>query len=87
MNNEIKIGPTYEDFFEEVWDYVSSHIVTDDMWDKHEESFQELTFDLYAYYKNTNLTLPTGDIHTLVSSKVYARIIESFVKNFIKELS
>lgn len=91
MNRDIveedKIEPTYEDFFEEVWEYVSDHIVNDDMWYKHEDKFQELTFSLFNYYKNTNLTLPNGDVQVLVSSKIYARIIEAFVKNFTEELS
>lgn len=77
----------YEVFFDEVWDYVSEHIVNDDMWEKYDEKFQELTFDLFQFYKNTNITLPTGEIVPLVSSKVYARIIESFIKNFSENLS
>lgn len=82
MNTEFNIDLYYETFFEEVWDYVSEHIVTQDMWDKHEDQFQELTFELFQYYKNTTITLPNGEVQMLVSSKIYARIIESFVKNF-----
>lgn len=85
--NEEYIENNYETFFEEVWDYVSHHIVNDDMWEKHTEKFQELTFDLFQFYKNTCLTLPNGEVQFLVTPKVYARIIESFVKNFSKELS
>lgn len=79
-------GKTYEDFFEEVWDYVSQHIVDDDLWENHVEQFQEVTFDLYKIYSNTSMNLPTGEVIPLVSTKVYARIIESFVKNFKNKL-
>lgn len=86
MNEEFNIEPNYEDFFTEVWECVSEQVVDDNMWDKHLDKFQEMTFNLYDFYKNTNITLPNGDVHPLVSSKVYARIIESFVKNFTEEL-
>ena len=87
MNSNFNIEMTYENFFEEVWDYVSEHIVTDDMWEEHKEKFQELSYDLYQFYKGSTLNMPNGEVQYLVSSKVYARIIESFVKNFSKELS
>ena len=86
MNEENNLLKSYEDFFEEVWDYIPYNIVSDDMWDKHISKFQELTFELYHFYKNTVLTLPNGDKIILVSTKVYARIIEAFVKNFNEEL-
>lgn len=78
---------SYETFFEEVWEYIPYNIVSDELWYKHEDKFQELTFELYQYYKNTFLTLPNGEQITLVSSKIYARIIEAFVKNFNEFLS
>lgn len=81
-NNINKPFVSFDDFFEDVWDYVSEVIVDDDLWDKHKSRFQELTFDLYQYYNNTTMTFPTGEVQHLVSSKIYARMIESFVKNF-----
>lgn len=87
MNEEINTIKSYETFFEEVWDEVPYSIVSDDMWDKHETKFQELTFDLYHYYQNSRLNLPDGQVINLVSSKIYARIIEAFVKNFSELIS
>lgn len=77
----------YEIFFEEVWDYVSPSVVDNDMWDRARPKFLELTYELFQFYKNTRLTLPDGTVINLISSKIYARIIETFVKNFNKELS
>lgn len=104
MSIEINTEQSYESFFEDVWDYVSQHIVDDDMWEKHIDDFQEVTFDLYQFYVNTsyigNTVVERIDPEThevikdIVSTRIYpitskicARMIESFVKNFSKELS
>lgn len=86
MSLNIKRIKTYEEFFEDVWDYVSNYIVNDDLWDAHIDKFQELTFDLYHIYKNTagSPALGESDQPTM---KIYARIIEAFVKNFGKLFS
>lgn len=73
---------SYEDFFSVVWDYVSENIVDDDLWEAHEDNFYELTFELYEFYSKTTISLPSGDIQELLSPKVCARLIESFIKNF-----
>lgn len=69
MTREIEnTEQSYEAFFEDVWDYVSQHIVNDDMWETHEEKFQEITFDIYQFYKNTSYLgstiVETIDPHT-----------------------
>ena len=72
----------YEEFFNLVWDYVSDFIVDDDLWDKHQDKFYDMTFDLYDLYSKATLTLPTGKRQELLSPKICARLIEAFVKNF-----
>ena len=37
----------YNEFFEEVWDYISEDVVTDEFWQNNEEFIRELTFDYY----------------------------------------
>lgn len=85
--NELDNIITYETFFEDVWEEVSYSVVSDDLWEKNEDKFQELTFDLYQYYKRTHIQLSDGQLYMLIPVKTIARMIESFVKNFIQELS
>lgn len=82
MNTDFSTEYRYEEFFEEVWDYVSGSLVDDKMWNKYLDKFQEVTFELYNIHKKTLLTLPSGETQSLLSTKVCARIIESFVSNF-----
>lgn len=72
----------YDEFFNIVWDYVSEYIVTDDLWEAHEDKFYALTFDLYDLYTKATITLPTGEKQELLSPKICARLIEAFVNNF-----
>lgn len=67
---------SYDEFFETVWDYVSDKVVSDDMWERHLDRFQELTFDLYKYYKHTHYS------ENVNVFKTYARMIEAFVSSF-----
>ena len=73
---------SYDEFFNDVWDYVSEHIVDDELWQKHEEEFYAMTFDLYDLYSKASITFPNGERQELLTPKVCARIIESFIKNF-----
>lgn len=82
MNEDRNLIKNYETFFEEVWDFIPNNIVNDDVWYKHEEKFQELTFGLYHFYKSTQIVLPDGQKISLISTKIFARMIEVFVKNF-----
>lgn len=69
---------TYDEFFWEVWDYVSENIVSKELFNKHKDSFYEITFDLYQVHQNNSIYRWAGFNPT----RIYARIIESFVKNF-----
>ena len=72
----------YETFFEDLWDEVSPQLVSDDIWYKDEPKFQELTFELYRLYQSTTITSPLGEAIPLLPDKIFARIIESFFKQF-----
>lgn len=72
----------YEEFFNVVWDYVSEHIVDDDLWEAHVDEFCAMTFDLYDLYSKAIITFPNGEKQEVLSPKICARLIEAFVKNF-----
>lgn len=76
---------SYEEFFNDVWDYVSEHIVDDDLWKTYENQFYEITFDFYGMYSKTTYYVQEEEIQVLkepLSPKICARLIESFIKNF-----
>lgn len=72
----------YDDFFNIVWEEVSEGVVNDDLWYKHEEKFYEMTFEIYHIYSKTSILLPNGERHEAITTKVCARMIEAFIKNF-----
>lgn len=76
---------TYEEFFNDVWDYVSEHIIDDELWRLFEDKFSEITFDFYGMYSKTTYYVQVDEVQELrepLSPKVCARLIESFIKNF-----
>lgn len=77
----------YDEFFNTVWDYVSEHIVTDDIWEVHTDKFYAMTFDLYDLYSKAVISLPNGEKQEILSPKVCARLIEAFIKNFKLNIS
>jgi len=64
---------SYEDFFEEMWDYVSSKIVDDHYYFDHEDMMRAISLDVYEIYKSS-------PIHP----KFYARTVESLFFNLFK---
>lgn len=77
----------YEEFFNTVWDYVSEHIVSDDLWEIHQDKFYAMTFDLFDLYSKASVGMPNGDRHELLTPKICARVIESFIKNFKESIN
>lgn len=72
----------YEEFFDEVWDYVSEDIVSDDFWDENQSMLRELTYALYYMYKNSLVkTNYDSVIFNPLSPKVVAKLIEIFFTN------
>lgn len=72
----------YEEFFDEVWDYVSEDIVDDVFWDNNQPMLRELTYDLYYMYKNSLVkTNYDSVIFNPLSPKVVAKLIETFFTN------
>lgn len=78
---------SYEDFFNIVWDDVSDSIVDDTLWEAHEDSFYNVTFDLYNLYSKATVTLPDGLKYEAISPKVCARLLESFIENFKESIN
>lgn len=68
---------TYEEFFEEVWDYVSGKVVDDNYWEAHYDLIKETTFNLYNIFDKTSVN-EGGMFYTSFSTKVAAKILESF---------
>lgn len=68
MNKDL----TIEDFYNVFWgDYVSKYIVTTEMIINNQEFIDEITYDMYRIYMNTEINI-----------SVLARMAESFFKNF-----
>ena len=73
---------TYEDFLEEVWDYVPEYVVSDDYWENNQTFIRELTYDLYQLYKKSIIKTSYNDvIFNPLSQKVTAKLIEIFFIN------
>lgn len=60
----------FEEFYYEMWDYVSENVVDDGYWYKNEASLKEFTHGWYRIYLNT-----TGTNNEL-SPKILARLLE-----------
>jgi hypothetical protein len=65
---------TFEEFFEDVWDYVSEEVVDDDYWDDNYKFIRDTTYDVYGIYRN-NINL---------NIQIYAEFLEVFFKNLKK---
>lgn len=63
---------SYEDFYEQFWDYVSGKIVTDHYFFNHEDMFRAITKDVYDIY-----IVDEARIHP----KYYSRVVESIFYN------
>ena len=75
----------YNEFFEEVWDYISEDVVTDEFWQNNEEFIRELTFDYYEFYKKTIVTSQYGEVlFNPLSPSIVARLIEKSIEEFLK---
>jgi len=66
---------TYEEFFEDMWDYVSSKIIDDHYYFPREQMMRSITKDVYDIYSADD-----GRLHP----KYYARIVESMFFHLIK---
>lgn len=66
---------SYEDFYEEFWDYVSSKIVDDHYFFEHESKMRAITKDIYDIY-----IIEEARIHP----KYYARLAESLFFYLLK---
>ena len=76
---------TFEEFFEDTWDYVSDHVVDQDCWDENQPFIRDLTFDLYHMYKNSIIKTSYNDvIFNPLSPKISGKLIEIFFTNFDK---
>lgn len=70
MNPKEKLS--YEEFFEQMWDYVSSKVVNDRYWFDNQSFIRAVTKDIYDVYIIDEAR---------VQPKYYARIAESFFFN------
>lgn len=76
---------TFEEFFEDTWDYVSDHVIDQDFWDENQPFIRDLTFDLYHMYKNSIIKTSYNDvIFNPLSPKISGKLIEIFFTNFDK---
>jgi hypothetical protein len=73
---------TYDNFFEDSWDYVSEHIVDDTYYENNTDFIRELTYDLYNQYENSN-RLSTLEKQA-ASTKEVGKLLEIFFSNLIR---
>jgi len=66
---------TYEEFFEDMWDYVSTKVIDDHYYFSREPLMRSVSKDVYDVY-----CCDGAGIHP----KFYARIVESMFFNLIK---
>lgn len=65
----------FDDFFYEVWDYVSDKVVDDNFWDDNIEMLKEVTFSFYTF--NQKLRSP-------LKVKEVGKLLEDFFHNILK---
>ena len=76
---------TFDEFFEDVWDYVPEYVVDDTFWNENQQFIRDLTFDLYHMYKNSIVKTSYNDvIFNPLSPKMTAKLIEIFLTQFLK---
>ena len=63
---------SYEDFYEEMWDYISGKVVDDHYFFQNEDMMRAITKDVYDIY-----CIEDACIHP----KYYGRVVESFFFN------
>ena len=73
---------TYDNFFEDSWDFVSEDIVDDTFYENNTDFIRELTFDFYNQYDNAN-KLNTKQ-KQLDSAKEVGKLFEIFFSKLVK---
>lgn len=68
-----KTIPTFEEFYEDLWDYVSEKIVSTKYLDDYEEFIHNLSFDMYTLHLK-------GD----VDIRILGKITEQFFFNLFR---
>jgi len=71
MTNKVNI--TFEEFYEEIWDYVSEKIVSNKYLDDYPEFIENLSFELYATHLKTGIEI-----------KYLGKIAEQFFFNLFR---
>lgn len=65
----------YEEFYEELWDYISKKVVSDHYFFANEDMMRDITKDVYDIYCEEEAG---------IKPKFYARAVESFFFNLFK---
>jgi len=65
----------YEEFFEAMWDYVSTKVVNDHYFFEREDMMRAITKDIYDIYCNEDAS---------INPKFYGRTVESIFFHLIK---
>ena len=76
----------FDEFLEEVWDYVSEYLISDKFWEDNAEYIRELTFDVYRIYERSYH--PDYQVYML-TPRVCGKLLEIFIHksekyNFLK---
>jgi hypothetical protein len=77
--------PSFEDFLEIAWDYVSENVVSDEYWDENYDFIKELTFDMYNLYVKSLDRREDGTFVEPLSPKMYGKMLECFFSRLIRQ--
>jgi hypothetical protein len=74
IENSTVLG--FEEFLEEVWDYVSENVVTDAFYRDNIDLIREITFRLYQLFKGKIVEVESNIFETRLTTKECGRILE-----------
>lgn len=68
---------SFENFIEEVWDYVSEFVVSDDDWDNNQKFIRELTYEYFKQYNKGLMKTEQNVIVETITPKMCGKMLEA----------